>query len=1115
MRIPRALSVLLLLAPFPAFAQESAPAEPASKPAAREEKKEDKSPWKESTFRGLKLRNVGPALTSGRIGDIAVNPQQPYEWYVAVASGGLWKTTNNGTTWSPIFDDQPSFSIGCVTLDPKNPKVVWVGTGENNSQRSVSWGDGVYKSLDGGSSWKRMGLAKSEHIGKILIDPRNSQVAYVAAQGPLWSAGGERGLYKTTDGGESWTCVLAISEHTGVSDVVFDPQNPDVLYAAAYQRRRHVWTLHDGGPESAIHLSRDGGATWRKLDKGLPSGDVGRIGLAASSVAPYPVYATIELPNNKGGLYRTLNGGASWEKRSDTIAGSPQYYQEIFCDPKDADRLYLMDVQNQVSDDGGKTFRALGERSKHVDNHALWVDPNNTDHIVSGCDGGLYESFDRAATWQFKANLPVTQFYKICTDNAEPFYNVYGGTQDNFSLGGPSRTRSSNGITNAEWFITCGGDGFETQVDPTNPMIVYAQSQNGGIVRFDRASGERIDIQPQPGAGEEALRWNWDSPLLVSPHSPTRLYYAANRLFRTDDRGDSWRPVSPDLTRQIDRNTLPVMGKIWGIDAIAKHNSTSFYGNIVALSESPKREGLLYVGTDDGLIQVSEDGGGAWRKLESFPGVPERTYVSRLEASSHDEGVVYAAFDNHKNGDFKPYVLRSSDRGATWTSIASNLPAGGPVYALAEDPIDKNLLFAGTEYGVFFTCDGGARWTQLKGGMPTIAVRDLEIQKRESDLVVGTFGRGIAILEDFSPLRGLTPQVLEREATLFPVKRAWSYIATRPLGGGGKGFQGESFYAAANPPVGAVITYLVKEKHKTLKEKRQEAEKEAIKKGEAPRIPTIEELRAEEREEAPALQLTVRDGGGRIVRRIGSPAGAGMQRVTWDLREAAPAGGGARGGRPARDDDDEEGDRPSAGGSGPLVVPGKYTVQLSRIAAGVETALSDPVAFDVVALPGTTLPAADRAELAEFQRKVGSLQRAISGAVRTLEDAITRTDALAKAAKEAPAAEPALAEKARRLKITLQDLQIELTGDSLKSGRNLPTVASVREMASRASGSVFSSTSAPTKTHRDQLDRAAEAFERCLERERGLVEKDLRELEDALEAAGAAVPPGRLPKWSR
>src|SRR5919197_3644693 len=573
-------------------------------------------------FSGLKARSIGPAVTSGRVMTIAVDLRNKATFYVGAASGGVWKTVNGGASWQPVFDTQGSFSIGWITVDPQHPNIVWVGTGERNSQRSVAYGDGVYKSEDGGRSWTNVGLKGSEHIGRIVISPKDSDVVYVAAQGPLWAPGGDRGLYKTIDGGATWTQVLKISENTGVTDVVLDPRNPDVIVAAAYQRRRHVFTMINGGPESALHRSTDGGKTWKKITTGLPDEQLGRIGLAISPVDPDVLYANVEAANSKGGIFRSTDNGVTWEKHKDYNQGS-MFYGDVFADPVNVDRIYVPDVILQVSDDGGKTLRSLGQRHMHVDNHIIWVDPADTNHVLVGNDGGLYRSHDRGANWMFFENLPLAQYYDVDVDNAAPFYNVYGGLQDNNSLGGPSRTRSQHGILNQDWFVTQGGDGFVSRVDPEDPNTVYAELQHGVIVRYDRRTGERVGIQPQEEKGGTPLRWNWDAPFIISPHSHTRLYFGAQVLYRSEDRGTSWKIVSPDLTRQIDRNTLPVMGRVWGPDAVAKNTSTALYGNISAISESPKKEGLLYVGTDDGLVQVSDDGGGRWRKVDRLPGVPE------------------------------------------------------------------------------------------------------------------------------------------------------------------------------------------------------------------------------------------------------------------------------------------------------------------------------------------------------------------------------------------------------------------------------------------------------------------------------------------------------------
>src|SRR5450759_4396817 len=722
-------------------------------------KQEKKDPW-QSTFSGLKFRSIGPALVSGRIVDLAVNPKNTSEYYVASANGGVWKTTNAGVTYTPVFENEASFSIGCVAIDPTNTNVVWVGSGENNNQRVVGYGDGVYKSEDGGKTWKNVGLKNSEHIGKIAIDQNNTDIVYVAAYGPLWSSGGERGIYKTTDGGKTWKAVLIVSENTGFNEVMIDPGNSNILYAAAHQRQRKVFTYIGGGPESAVYKSTDAGATWNKIMKGLPADvDLGRIGLAMSPVNPDYLFAIVEASGDKGGVFASTDRGASWEKRSNYFTAG-NYYQEIFCDPKDINRIYSVNVYMQVSDDGGKTFHNLGEKSKHVDNHVIWVDPGNTKHMLVGCDGGLYETFDQAQNWNYKANLPVTQFYKVSLDNSFPFYYVYGGTQDNFSLGGPSRTKSENGIVNSDWFVTTGGDGFESQADYVDPNIVYAESQYGGLVRFDRKSGENLNIRPVEPGDELPYRWNWDAPLLISQHDHKRLYFGSNKVFRTDDQGNTWKVISGDMSRGIDRNKIPVMGRVWSVDAVSKNQSTDVFGQLTTIAESPLDENILYAGTDDGLIHVTTDGGMDWTKIDNIPGVPAQTYVNKIIASSKNKNVAYVAFNHHRYGDFKPYLFKTTDAGKTWTAIQNNLPARGTVYCVAEDNVNPNLLFAGTESGVYFSIDGGAKWIQLKGGLPTITVKDMEIQKRESDLVLATFGRGFYVLDDYSPLRNLKKEDL-------------------------------------------------------------------------------------------------------------------------------------------------------------------------------------------------------------------------------------------------------------------------------------------------------------------------------------------------------------------
>ena len=1058
------------------------------------------------TFSGLKFRLIGPAVASGRVMSIAVNPKNKFEYYVGVASGGVWKTVNDGTTWTPVFDGEGSYSIGWLTLDPNDASVVWVGAGESNSQRSVGYGDGIYRSDDGGKNWQNLGLKKSEHIGRVVVDPRDSKVVYVAAEGPLWGAGGDRGLYKTADGGKNWKAVLTISENTGVVDVQLDPSNPDIVYAAAYQRRRHVFTLIDGGPESAIYKSSDAGATWNKLKSGLPTVDMGRIGLAVSPADPNVVYATVEAADGKGGIFRSTDKGATWERRNEFDQGA-MYYARVVADPKNADRIFVMNVNLRESLDGGKTLRNVSEVNHHGDNHAIWIDPDDTKHWLLGSDGGMYETFDDAKSWEFKANLPTVQFYDVAVDNALPFYNVCGGTQDNFSMCGPSRTRNINGIVNSDWYVTAGGDGFRSQVDPVDANTVYSESQYGVLVRYDKPTGQELVLQPLEGKGEPPLRWNWDSPLIISPHSHTRLYFAANRLFRSDDRGDTWKAISGDLTRQMDRNKLPVMGKVWGPDAVAKNASTSFYGNVVALAESPKKEGLIYVGTDDGLIQVTSDGGQNWTKYEDFPSVPEMTYVSRLAASNHDANTVYAAFENHKNEDFKPYLLKSADAGKTWTSIAGDLPENGPVLAFAEDTVNPNLLFAGTEFGAFFTIDGGQHWVRLKGGLPTIAVRDMVIQAREGDLVIATFGRGFYVLDDISPLRRIKPESVEQAAAMFPVKDALLYVERHPLGAPKKAFQGDAFYAADNPPYGAVFTTYLKDKVKTKKEKRQDAEKEAAKKNQTLPYPTNDELRAEAEEAKPELYFVVYDESGTAIRRVDGSVDSGFQRAVWNLRYPASR-------VHAHSNEGEEDDFPSATDQGPLVLAGNYSVRVFEKVDGAVTEVAGPQPFKVVTEGASAMTAADRTAQEEFLRKAARLYRAVNGALHTAEDVESRLKTIREALREVPAVEKQLGAVADSIEQRDREILRALRGDLEIARRNENVPSSIdQRVISIMEGERFS-LQKPTQSHVDSYNIAAAEFVDQLAKLHVLVEVDLAKLERDMEAAGAPWTPGRVPEWS-
>lgn len=1078
--------LLLLLLSIPAQSQRRKAAEQA------DEKKELLT---SSTVQDLKLRLIGPGVISGRIIDFAVDKNNHSIIYVAVASGGVWKTTNAGITFEPIFDNEGSFSIGCITMDPNNPHTLWVGTGENNSQRSVGYGDGIYKSLDDGKTWKNMGLKNSEHIGKIIVDPRNSNVVYAACQGPLWSKGGDRGLYKTTDGGNTWDTVLYISEWTGVSDIAIDPRNPDIIYATSYQRARTVWTLIDGGPEGAIYKSADAGKTWEKLTNGLPSGDIGRIGIAVSPANPDYVYAIIETSGAQNGIYRSTDLGESWEKRNSWISSSPQYYQEIVCDPINPDKAYFPDTYTKVTTDGGKTLQNVGLKYRHVDDHAIWINPHNTNHYIIGGDGGIYETYDDGANWRFFANLPLGQFYRIQADNQEPFYWVYGGTQDNNSWGGPAQTNSTGGITNDEWFQIVGGDGYEAQIDPTDPNIVYGEFQYGGVVRMDRRTGEVKFIQPQPKKGE-MLRFNWDTPLLISRHDPKTIYIAANVLWKSTDRGDSWTQISPDLTRQLDRNKLKIMDKVWNADAVAKNASTSFYGNIVSLCESPLNPNLIYVGTDDGLIQITEDGGKNWSKIEKIGGLPELIYVSDIFASSLNENVVYATYDNHKTGDFKPYVFRSNDKGKSWNSISANLPERGTVYTIAEDFEDKNLLFVGTEFGLFFTNDGGNKWVQLKGDFPTINVRDLDIQRRETDLIVGSFGRGIYILDNYSPLRYLTNENLEKDAVIFPIKDAKMYVMDESKA---KTTLGGSFYRADNPPFGATITYYLKESIKTQKAKRTEIEKDAAKKGEDAPYPTLDQLTKEDLEESPFLLFSIYDMDNKLVRNLTAPASPGVHRISWDLRYPDLS--------PIRKNTDINKN------SGFPVLPGKYKVVMSKVIDGNSTQIAGPVEFEVKHLNNATLPIANRFELVEFQKNVSKLQQAVMGTQSYYDKLLEQVELMKKAVLSTPGIDNKLYNQLRQAEIDLKMLGITLNGNKTIENRNENQTPSISDRLNYVLWVVWDLDSAPTETARDGYNIASEQLKEFLRQMKAIEDNQIKPVQDTLQKNGAPWTPGRFPVW--
>ncbi len=1080
------ISVVLVMGSFLAAAETPRAKEPAKKSET----------IGTDTLAGLSWRSIGPAFSSGRIADFAVNPRDRKQYFVGVASGHIWKTDNAGITWRPVFDNYGAYAIGCLAMDPTNPNVVWAGTGENNHQRALGYGDGVYKTVDGGKSWVNMGLKNSRQVGVILISPKNPDTVYVAAEGSAWGPGGERGFYKTIDGGKTWTKVLAISENTGVNCAVMDPRDPDVIIASSEQRRRHVYTKIGGGPETAIHKTTDGGKTWRKITSGLPSGHMGGIGLALSPVNPDVVYAIIEATEEEGGFFRSTDRGESWSKMSPHTAQG-QYYNEITCDPADVDTVYSVETVSHVTHDGGRTWQALGQQRRHVDDHAIWIDPADTAHLLIGGDGGIYETYDRGQQWRFTTNLPVTQFYRITVDNSKPFYYVYGGTQDNGSMGGPSRNTSADGVTSDEWFVTFGGDGFASQVDPEDPNIVYVEWQYGNIVRYDRKSMESFSIKPQPLRGEPTYRWFWDTPFLISSHSPTRLYVAANKVFRSGDRGDSWEAISDDLTAQIDRNGIPVMGKYWPAEAVGKDVSASQYGLIVSLEESPIEEDLLYAGTDDGLIQASENAGQVWRKIDKFPGVPAATCVSDILASRFDANVLFAAFNNTLNDDFKPYLLKSADKGRTWISIASNLPANGAVQTIAQDHVNPDLLFVGTEFGVFATTNGGQEWFALKSGMPTVSVKDLAIQRRENDLVAGTFGRGIYILDDYTPLRHFQPEMLAKDHQLFPVRDALIYIQSSM-----KYSQGATYFAAPNPDYGAVFTVYLKEGLSTRKQARQKRDKELFDKGEKIRVPSWEEQRQENKEHAPYLLFTVSDETGHAVRELRAAPAKGVTRVVWDLRYPSPY--------PVRA---ENRFNPLAKeGQGFMVMPGKYRLTVAKVVDDAATPLGDSQEFTVKALNNATLAAENRAELVKFQKNVAELTRILQGALEESDALAAKLLRIRQTVVGLPGAVEKLLPRVVKAEKTLDEVIFLLRGYEAKASFEEipPAHLPIRNRLQTLISIQVSTTSMPGRNQTDSYAIAREELAPLVDKLKGLETVDLPALEKELDKYGAPWTPGRV-----
>ncbi len=964
-------------------------------------------------FPGLVFRNIGPATMGGRIDDLAVLESNPAVFYVGTATGGLWKTVNNGTTWETLFDDQEDVvSIGDIAINPGDANTVWVGSGENNNRQSTSWGNGVYKSTDGGHTFKFMGLGTSKMIARIVVDPSDHDVVYVAALGSVFGRGGERGVYKTIDGGLTWSRILFVDDETGATELVMDPSNNKVLYAATYQRRRATWGFNGGGPGSAMWKSSDAGRTWTRLTDGVPAGPLGRIGMDVWRKNPNVVYARIE-HETESGTYRSDDAGRTWKKMSN-VNPRPMYFSQIRIDPANDARIYVLGVQLHISDDGGRTFIENG--TMHSDHHAMWINPANPNHIIDGNDGGIGVSYDKGAKWEGIHNLDIGQFYHVTYDMETP-YNVCGGLQDNYTWCGPSAVRSRAGIANDHWFSIHGGDGFEAQIDPKDSRTIYAESQDGNISRVDRVSNERKSIRPLPARGEAPLRWNWNTPILMSSHDSNTIYVGANKVFKSTDRGNSWTAISGDLTENTDREGLSLMGVQAKDIKIAKNDGVQSYGNIVSLVESPKQAGVLYAGTDDGKVHMTKDGR-TWTDITNkFPGVPKNAYVSRLVPSAHDVSVVYASFDNHRADDMGTYLYASVDGGNNFRSIGEGLPRGHTVASMTEDPKNPSVLYSGTEFGLFVSPDRGGKWLRIKSNLPTVPIHEVVFHPRDNDLIIATHGRSIWILDDATPLQQQA-EAMKTDAFLFDMRGALQFNPAND-----RGFVTDKPFFGKNPTYGAPISFYLSKPQANV-------------------------------------ALRIGDAAGTQVREISgtdlrNARGAGVNRVYWDLRHQPllpiagqpPAGGGGGG-------------FGGGGNNGPHVLPGEYRVTL--------VVDSKDVATKTVRVSGDKdMPMTDADRKAWHDTALGlhELQRvanAAAEAVTTLGTQVTAAEALLKTAATVPAAgKTALADVNTKLADLRRRLGVGQGGPGGGGGFG-GQQANVRGQLGQTKGQIMGSTSMPT-----------------------------------------------------
>ncbi len=1065
------------LAVAPALGQKKAAKPAKEQPAAAAAAEQ---PSYEAALKNLQWRELGPAIMGGRIDDFAVVESDPAIVYVGTASGGVWKTTNGGTTWEAVFDKEGVSTIGDVTLAPSDPSIIWVGTGEPNNRQSSSWGNGVYKSTDAGKTWTNTGLADSHHIGRIVIHPTNPNVVYVAALGHLWGPNKERGVYKTTDGGKTWTQSLFINEDTGVVDIAMDPQSPDTLYAAASERRRTAYGFNGGGPDGGIYKTTDGGATWKKLTKGLPyaeGGDVGRIGISIYRRNPNIVYVIVQ--HAKGGVFRSEDKGESWTKMSDTDP-RPSYYSQIVIDPNNDLRIWVMGAPMYSSEDGGKTFVTNRVTRIHGDYHAMWINPKNSKHMIVGTDGGIHWSYDGGRTWEYVNSVALGQFYEVGVDMRKPYW-ICGGLQDNGSWCGPSATVYQQGITNEDWFRVAGGDGFYAQVDPSDAAIVYAESQDGNLLRRDLRTNEARTIRPAPKEGEPRYRFQWNSPVLISAYDPKTIYYGGNFLFKSTDRGDTWTELGGDLTTGVDRSKLPILGKVPDKDTLSRHDGVQAYPCITTISESPLTSAVLWVGTDDGNLQVTRDGGKTWKNVaEKVPGVPKGTSVSRVVAAHYAEGTAYVAFDGHRSNDFNVYVFMTTDYGQTWKPISGGLSAKhGTVHVIREHPRNSNLLFLGTEYGAFVSFDRGANWISLKTNLPTVPVDDIAIHPRENDLIAGTHGRSIWILDDITPLEKLDSTVLSSDLFLFDIRPATAWRMY-----GHKGNTGHKFFMAHNPPYGVLISYYLKSKPE---------EKEQVK-------------------------VAILDKEGKTVREITCgevpPAGAGpagqpgpgaggppcepkpgINRVNWDLRYVSPA-------EPTPEQRQAMEQGFGFGPRGPMVEPGEYTVKIE--VGKNEASKTVTVEED----PRIAISPADRAarrhalmQLYELAKTADRSQRTVTGLKNSLTAAMDSWKQ-----PGAPKIPENIQKAAEALGKQVEEIHAQFVAPQQPLGSAGPpltyTPPPFSQRVGRLMGAIEGYTAAPTSQEAEELETLSRLLGETTSRLQKLVDEDLASLNKLMNEAG-------------